>query len=202
MAVLYLIRHAPTPETGKRLTGRLPGVGLDAAGRRTAEAAAAALESAGFAAVYTSPLRRCRETARIVAGPHGLEPIPYRGLVEVDYGAWSGRTLASLRRTKLWRELADVPSRTRFPGGESLVAVQARAVGTAEALAAAHPRETIALVTHGDVITTIAAHYLGMPLDLYHRIGVAPASHTIVRLEGGRPPRVEALNRIPTERSR
>ena len=101
MTRLILIRHAPTAETGKRLTGRLPGVGLSAAGRRAAVALGQTLAAAPLEAVYTSPVQRCRETAVLVAGPHGLRPRAHRGLSEVDFGAWSGRTLASLRRTSL-----------------------------------------------------------------------------------------------------
>lgn len=199
MATLYLIRHAPTAETGKKLTGRLPGVGLDGDGTRAAEAAASSLASVRFAAIYTSPVLRCRETARILAAPHALRPTPYRSLIEVDYGAWSGRTLGSLRRTRQWRELFVAPSRVRFPGGETLAEVQARAVRACEELADAHPRHTIGLVSHGDVIKSSVAHYLGVPLDLFQRIAISPASHSIVHLRRGQAPWVEAVNRTPPE---
>ena len=151
MARLLLIRHAPTAETGTRLTGRLAGVGLDAKGVEAAERLAAALADVALAAIYTSPLRRCQETARIVAAPKAIRPVQRRALIEVDYGEWTGRTLTSLQRTKLWRSVAITPSRVRFPGGESLVEVQARAAEACGALAAAHVGATIALVTHGDV---------------------------------------------------
>jgi probable phosphomutase (TIGR03848 family) len=199
MATIHLVRHAPTPETGKRLTGRLPGVGLDDTGREIAAAAAAALSEVPYAAVYTSPVLRCRETARILAAPHDLAPIPYRSLIEVDYGTWAGRTLGSLRRTRLWRELLVAPSRVRFPGGETLAEVQARAVAAAEDLAGRHRGRTIAVVSHGDVIKSVVAHYLGVPLDLFQRIAIAPASHSIVHLRDGRTPWVEAVNRLPTK---
>jgi probable phosphoglycerate mutase len=200
VARLYLIRHASTSETGKRLTGRLPGVGIDPAGRSAAEHTAAALGAVRLAAIYTSPLRRCRETARIVAGPHGIDPVPYRSLIEVDYGSWSGRTLNSLKRTTLWHRLFSAPSRTRFPGGESLREVQGRAVAACEELAAAHPRHEIALVSHGDVIKAVVAHYLGTPLDLFQRIVVDPGSVTVIDLPAdGKSPRVAAVNRVPSE---
>jgi probable phosphoglycerate mutase len=196
MARLHLVRHARTADTGVRLTGRLPGVGLDAVGREQAENAAALLAGTRLGAVYTSPLLRCRETARFIAAPHRLDPIPYRSLIEVDYGAWSGRTLAALRRTRAWRIMEANPSRMRFPGGEALFAVQARAVAACEELAAAHDREQIVLVSHGDVIRTVIAHYLGSPLDLYERIAVDPASITAIDL-GTPHPRVVAVNRGP-----
>ncbi|MCJ7725335.1 MAG: histidine phosphatase family protein [Acidimicrobiia bacterium] len=195
MARIYLIRHAATADTGVRLTGRLPGVGLDAAGRAEAAAVARTLSDIAFAAVYTSPLRRCRETARAIAVPHHLDPIPYRSLIEVDYGSWSGRTFKSLNRLKAARLLSAAPSRVTFPGGESLAGVQARAVAACEDLAATHAGRTIALVSHGDVIRTILAHYLGIPLDLFRRLMIDAASISIVSLAAGAPPEVAAVNR-------
>jgi len=195
MTRLYLIRHATTAETGTRLTGRLPGVGLDTAGRDQALATAASLAKVRFGAVYCSPLRRCRETAKVIAAEHDLDPIPYRSLIEVDYGAWSGRTLRSLQRTKAWRQLFVAPSRVTFPGGESLLAVQARAVAACEELASAHGNATIALVSHGDVIKGIMAHYLGTPLDLFQRIVIDPTSMSIVDLPAEGAPQVLAVNR-------
>jgi len=109
MALLYLIRHAATADTGNRLTGRLPGVGLNAAGREEAAAAAESLAAAAFGAIYTSPLRRCRETARAIAAHQNVEPIPYRSLIEVDYGTLSGRTFKSLQRTRVYRSLMAAP---------------------------------------------------------------------------------------------
>jgi probable phosphoglycerate mutase len=190
-----LIRHAPTPETGKKLTGRLPGVGLAAPGREAAQAASEALAGLPFTAVYTSPLMRCRETARIVAAPHGLRPIPYQSLIEVDYGTWSGRSLGSLKRTKAWRSLLRAPSRFRFPGGERLGEVAARSVAACEDLAAAHPDETIAVVSHGDVIKSAVAGFLGVPADLAHRLVISPASWSIVDLPPQGTPMVLAVNR-------
>lgn len=195
MTRLHLIRHAPTPETGKRLTGRLPGVGLADPGRAAAEAAAELLAQVSLAAVYTSPVRRCRETARIVAARHGLRPIPYRGLIEVDYGSWTGRTIGSLRRTRIWRTVIAAPSRARFPGGERLADVQARAIAACEELAEVHPTSNLALVSHGDIIKSIVAHYLGAPLDLFNRIAIDPASVSVVELPPGGPPRILGVNR-------
>lgn len=197
MTRLHLIRHAPTAETGKRLTGRLPGVGLSAPGARLAGELADALSGITFDAIYTSPVRRCRETARAIAAPGGLRPIPYRSLIEVDYGSWSGRTLGSLRRTRLWRLLFVAPSRVRFPGGESLAEVQSRAVAACEELAAAHRRSDIAAVSHGDVIKAVVAHYLGTPLDLFQRITIAPGSVSVLELLPDAAPRILGVNRTP-----
>ncbi len=198
MTRLLLIRHAPTPETGNKLTGRRAGVGLDAAGKEVASATATALADVDLAAVYSSPVLRCRQTARIIAEPHGLEITQYRNLTEVDYGTWTGRSLASLRRTKLWQQLLAAPSRTRFPGGELLGDVAARAVRSCEELAGVHGKDTIAVVSHGDVIKAALAHYLGVPVDLFQRLWVAPGSWSVVDLPAAGVPRVLAINRTAT----
>lgn len=190
MTRLILIRHAPTADTGKRLTGRLPGVPLTPAGRDAAAALAGRLATAGLGAVYTSPALRCRQTAALVAAPHGLRPRVRRDLADTDYGDFSGRTLASARRSALWRQVVSAPSRVRFPGGEALAEVGARAVAACEDLAAAHPGGCIALVTHSDVIAAALAHYLGMPLDCFPRLSPAAPSATTVDLPADGPARV------------
>jgi probable phosphoglycerate mutase len=194
MARLLLIRHAPTPETGKKLTGRLPGVSLGEAGVEIARRTARNLESVKLRAIYASPIERTWETALEIAAGRNLEPQRHDGLLEVDYGDWSGRTLASLYRLKAWRTVQSTPSRMVFPNGEGLAAAQARSVSTCEELADRHRRQTIALVTHADVIKGIVSHYLGQPLDLFQRVGVAPASVTVIDLPPAGPPVVVATN--------
>lgn len=194
MARILLVRHAPTPETGTRLTGRLPGVSLGARGIEDARAVARRLADLKLAAVYSSPIERTWETAAEIAGVHGLEPIPEDGLLEVDYGAWSGRTLKSLYRLKAWRTVQLTPSRMTFPGGESLLDAQARAVAAVERISARHPRATVVAVTHADVIKAVLAHHLGAPLDQFQRIGASPASVSVIELPVEGPPRVVAVN--------
>ncbi len=194
MARLLLVRHAPTPETGSKLTGRLPGVSLGEEGRRVAQATADRLADVKVSAVYTSPLERTRETADIIAQPHGLEPVVHDGLLEVDYGSWSGRTLASLYKLKAWRTVQITPSRMVFPDGEGLADAQRRAVATCETLAARHRQATIILVSHSDIIGVIASHYLGQPLDLFGRVSVATASVTVIDLPAQGIPVVVAVN--------
>ena len=196
MARLLLVRHAPTAETGKVLTGRTPGVGLHAEGRAIAEALGLALARKQVDSVYSSPVLRCRQTAASIAGPHTLKPVTVGGLAEVDYGAWAGRTLKSLSRTKLWAELFVAPSRVRFPDGETLREVQARAIAACEEIAARHPKDHVAVVSHGDVLKAILAHYLGTPLDLFQRIHVGTASLSIVDVPPAGSPSVIAVNRI------
>jgi probable phosphoglycerate mutase len=179
---LYLIRHAVTAETGVTLSGRQSGIALSTAGVAMAERAAAMLADLPVRAVYTSPILRCRQTARSFGAEWALDPIVDRGLIEADYGTWSGRSLKSLYRLKAWQRLMESASRFRFPQGETLGEVQRRSVAAVEALAQRHGDNDVALVSHADVIRVILAHYLGMPLDLVHRLSVAPASVSIVEL--------------------
>jgi probable phosphomutase (TIGR03848 family) len=177
-----LIRHGVTGETGRILTGRLPGVGLSDKGKLDARIAADRLASSKLAAIYSSPIRRCRETARIIATPHDLTPLTERRVVEADYGTWSGRNLRDLYRLKAWDRLMGHAARFRFPEGETLTEVQSRAVEAMEELASRHGTDTIAVVSHSDVIRTLLCHYLGSPLDLIHRLHVGPTSLSVVDL--------------------
>lgn len=194
MARLLLVRHAPTPETGSKLTGRLPGVSLGDAGRGAAEATAERLSQVKLKAVYASPIERTWETAEIVAAPHRLSPIPHDGLLETDYGSWSGRTLTSLSKLKAWKVVQVTPSRMRFPKGEALVDTQARIVAACEEIARDHKKDSVALVTHADPIKAAVSHFLGQPLDLFQRIGIAPTSVTVIDLPPTGIPRVVAVN--------
>ncbi len=183
MTVFYLIRHGENDWIGKRLPGRIPGLHLNARGRAQAEALASALAEVPFAAIYVSPLERARETAAPIARRHGLRLRLRQALAEVDPGEWEGLPLNRLRRRRLWRTVQQAPSLAAFPGGESFCEVQARVVGELERLRRLHPRATVACVSHADVIRVALAYYLGLPLDLFHRLVVAPASFTILHLE-------------------
>lgn len=194
MTRVLMIRHAPTPETGKKLTGRLPGVSLGEAGTELARQTADRLSATKIAAIYASPIERTWETAQQVGNLQGLEPVGEDGLLEVDYGAWSGRTLASLAKLKAWRVIQSTPSQFVFPDGEGLLEAQQRAVQTVMRLAGRHRKQTIALVSHADIIKSVVSHFLGQPLDLFQRIGVAPTSVSVIDLPHGAPPRVVAVN--------
>ncbi|HEX6330502.1 MAG TPA: MSMEG_4193 family putative phosphomutase [Actinomycetota bacterium] len=185
MTVLLLIRHAHTDAAGKRLTGWARGVHLNDRGREEAEALADRLAQLPIRAVYSSPLERCRETAAPLARRLGLAVNTRRELIEVDYGEWTGRTISGVRRTRLWRTVQHMPSRVRFPGGESLLEVQTRASNEAERIAMAHPQDLVAVVSHADVVRVLLAHYLGMPLDGLQRLGVEPASVSVLALADG-----------------
>jgi probable phosphomutase (TIGR03848 family) len=194
VATIVLVRHATTAATGKRLGGWTPGVHLDDAGVAQAQATAGRLAAMRVTAVYSSPLERTVETARAVARPHGLRVRTRRGIGEVDYGEWTDLPLGQLRRRKLWSTIQHTPSRVTFPGGESIRGAQTRAVETVETLAADHGDETIVVVSHADVIKAVVAHYLGMPLDTFQRLMIAPASVSILALPAGGAPMLLCCN--------
>jgi probable phosphoglycerate mutase len=194
MTRLLLVRHAPTPETGTRLTGRAGNVSLGPTGESHAQAAADRLAGTKLKAVYASPITRTRETAAIIAQPHGLTPTIEDGVQEIDFGAWTGRTLKSLQRLSLWSQVQRVPSRVRFPEGESFVDAQNRAVDAIERIARDVGKATAVVVSHSDVIKLILAHYLGQPLDLFQRINITTASVSELVLPKGGSPIVGAIN--------
>lgn len=118
----------------------------------------------------------------------GVRMEPLEGVLEIDYGSWTGRTFTSLRRLKLWREFhGATPSTPRFPGGETLLEAQRRAVEAVEEVIERHPKQTIAIVTHGDVVALVLAHYAGVHIDLFQRLEVAPASVTAIAAGDGTP---------------
>lgn len=197
MTTFFLVRHGVTAETGHRLTGWTEGVALNDEGRAQAAAAGAFLSSVKLRAIYTSPVQRCSETARIVAESHPrLQPQELMEIGEVRFGTWSGSSFKALRRRRLWETVQRWPSLARFPEGESFTEVQARAVAGLDALRAEHPRGAICCVSHADVIKLIVAHYLGMHIDLFQRIVIGPASVSVVTV-GEHGPRVSAVNLQP-----
>jgi probable phosphomutase (TIGR03848 family) len=175
---LLLVRHAVTAMTGAALSGWTPGIDLSDQGRTQARALAERLAPVPLDAVCSSPLERCRQTAAAVAEPRGLTVDVVDDLGEVRYGAWTGRKLSELAKEDLWRVVQHLPSGARFPEGESLYEMQVRAVAACERLRAAYPGKTVLVCSHADVIKAVTAHYLGMHLDLYQRLVVAPASVT------------------------
>jgi probable phosphoglycerate mutase len=158
----------------------MPGLHLSEEGRQQARALAERLGPVPVDALYASPLERCQETAAAIADARGLVVESLEDVGEVKYGDWTGRTLKELAREPLWKVVQATPSAARFPKGESLYQMQARAVQAVERLRAAHPEQTVAVCSHADVIKALACHYLGMHLDLFQRVVVSPASVTAV----------------------
>jgi probable phosphomutase (TIGR03848 family) len=193
VALLLLIRHALTQATGRRLSGRAPGIHLSEEGRRQAGNLAERLSALPLAAVYASPLERCLETAEAIAATRRMAVQPVPDLAEVDYGRWTGRSISQLVRTTLWKKVQQSPSSATFPEGETLIDAQRRGVAAVEGIAARHPRAAVAVVSHADVIRLVMAHYAGLHIDLFQRLIVGPASVSAVAL-GDRIPRILRMN--------
>ena len=195
---MLLVRHGQTPTTGKVLPGRAPGLHLADEGRRQADAAAERIGAlTKVAAVYASPMERTRETAAPIAKRLGLKTVTDRGLLECDFGEWTGKELKALSKLPEWSAVQRHPSGFRFPGGESFPEMQARMAGTLAKLRDRHPGETIVAVSHADPIKTAVAEAVGTPLDLFQRIVISPCSVTAIAL-GVAGPVVLAVNSTTT----
>ncbi len=195
MATVILARHGRTTANATGvLAGRTKGVGLDDLGIGQARAAGERLSGLPLAAIVTSPLERCRQTAREIgaAQPMSLKVASERGLLECDYGDWTGRDLKTLAKEELWRTVQAHPSAAVFPGGESMAAMAARAVAAVRRwdarIEAEHGPDAVwVAVSHGDVIKAVLADALAMHLDTFQRIVVDPASLSVVRYTPLRP---------------
>ncbi|MCK9898163.1 MSMEG_4193 family putative phosphomutase [Frankia sp. AgB32] len=203
MTTVLLVRHGLTAVTGKILLGWTPGVGLDERGRGQADAVARRLAAVPLAAVVSSPLDRCRETAAAIAAhrPAGAavpDVAVDERFGECRYGDWTGQELAVLAKDPLWALVQNQPSAVVFPGaeGEALRDTQARGVNAVrEWNDRLGPDATWLLCSHGDVIRTVVADALGLHLDLYHRITIDPCSLTVIHY-GERRPLVRRLNDV------
>ncbi len=196
--LVLFVRHGQTATTGKVLPGRAPGLHLADKGREQAQLVAgriAALQNGKrrIAAVYASPLERTQETATPIAKALDVRVRRSKGLLECDFGEWTGAELKRLAKLPEWRAVQRNPSGFRFPGGESFSEMQARVTGAVDAIRAAHPGETVVAVSHADPIKAAVAQATGTPLDLFQRIVVSPCSVSAV-LYGAEGPIVLAVN--------
>lgn len=195
MATIILVRHGENDWSKKnKLAGWLPGVHLNETGHRQAEAVAQRLAALPIKAVYSSPVTRCMETASYIADIHRLTIQQVEEVGEVRYGEWEGKKIKKLARKPMWHAVQFFPSRARFPGGEALRDVQFRAVSALEEVAAQHEKDLIVVVSHADIIRLLLAHYLGVHIDLFQRLVIAPASVSVLALAPGGLVRVLRLN--------
>jgi len=190
VTTVLLVRHGLTALTGPILSGWTPGLHLDERGRAQVASLGERMRGVPLAAVVTSPLERCRETAdAVLAGREPAPPLHVDERVgEVHYGSWTGRPFKELTRDPLWRVVQGHPSAAVFPDGEGLAAMAARA---SEAVrdwnVRLGPDATYAVVSHADVIKALIADALGLHLDSYQRIMVDPASLTVIQYAALRP---------------
>ncbi|HEY1156895.1 MAG TPA: MSMEG_4193 family putative phosphomutase [Arthrobacter sp.] len=192
--MILLVRHGQTPTTGTVLPGRAPGLHLSERGRAQADAVAERLSGLPVHAIYSSPLERARETAEPSAARAGLTVSEDAGLLECDFGDWTGAALAGLTGLPEWQTVQHNPSAFRFPNGEGFSGMQARIVGTLDALRAAHPGAVVVCFSHADPIKAAVAHALGTHLDLFQRIMISPASVSAISYTDGQAPAVLTVN--------
>ena len=178
---VVLLRHAHSTANLKGiLAGRDNRVGLSPRGKIEAGEVADLLKSGNFDAIYSSPLRRCKETIAPLLALKKQKVEFLDGLLEMEYGLWSGKSLSLLAKEELWKAIQSRPSTVRFPGGESFSEMSLRA--NQAVMAKAMGKSRILIVSHGDVIKSIVAFHLGLALDLFQRISIDPASITTIRL--------------------
>ncbi len=174
---VLLVRHGRTPTTGRLLPGRAPDLHLAEAGIQQAERAGERIaELKRVDAIYCSPLERARETAAPISKATGIRAKVDKGLLECDFGDWTGAELKKLMKLPEWRTVQRAPSTFRFPNGESFTEMQVRIVNTLDRLRVAHPGGTIVCVSHADPIKAAMAHALGTHLDLFQRIVISTCS--------------------------
>jgi len=185
---VLFVRHGKTPTTGSTLPGRAKGLHLSDDGRTQADAVASLIaELPKVDAVYASPLERTKETAAPIGKARGLKVQLERGLLECDFGEWTGSKLKDLMKLPEWRTVQRYPSGFRFPGGESFTEMQTRMTGAVAGLVERHPGGVVVAVSHADPIKAAVADALGTHLDLFQRIVVSPCSVTAVAYGSGGP---------------
>ncbi len=190
MTTVVLVRHGLTHLTGPVLAGWTPGLHLDERGRKQAAAVAERLRPVSFAALVSSPLDRCLDTAAAVVEGRAQEVQVDDRLGECRYGDWTGRPLKELAKDPLWKVVQNHPSAVVFPGpeGEPLRETQNRAVAAVRDWnAKLGPDATWLACSHGDVIKAVVADALGLHLDQFQRIVIDPCSVTIIRYTDQRP---------------
>ena len=195
MTTIILVRHGENEWVKEhRLAGWLPNVHLNENGRLQAADAAERLSDLNIAALYSSPVERCMETAVYIADSHQLPIQQVEAIGEVRYGKWEGKKIEKLAKKPLWKTVQHYPSRMQFPKGETLRAVQFRAIEALEKLSEQHVDETIIVVSHADLIKLVVAHYLGTHIDLFQRIIISPASVSVLSLSADGGMRVVRVN--------
>ncbi|MCU1359690.1 MAG: hypothetical protein JWN99_979 [Ilumatobacteraceae bacterium] len=186
--LVLLVRHGQTPTTGKVLPGRAPGLHLADIGNQQAQRAADRIaELKTVDAIYASPLERARETAAPIAAGRGMKVQIDKGLLECDFGEWTGAELKKLMKLPEWGTVQRAPSTFTFPGGESFNAMQTRMVTAIDRLRVKHAGGVIVCVSHADPIKAAVAHAMGTHIDLFQRIVIGTCSITAIAYGMGAP---------------
>ena len=186
--LILMVRHGQTPTTGKVLPGRAAGLHLAEAGVQQAHAVAERIaELPRVDAIYSSPLERARETAAPIGRALQQRVKINKGLLECDFGDWTGEQLSTLMKKPEWSTVQRAPSSFRFPNGESFTEMQTRMVTTLDNIRQEHPGGVVVCVSHADPIKAAVAHAMGTHLDLFQRIVIGPCSVSAVAYSGHGP---------------
>jgi probable phosphoglycerate mutase len=183
MTIFLLIRHGENEYiTRNKLPGQQAGIHLNERGQKQAEVLCESLKGLPIQAIYASSLERAMETAQPLANTLKLEIQPRPSLMDLNIGAWTGRSLKVLNRMKAWTIVQRAPSLFHFPAGESFLQAQERIVSELDAIAKAHPKGLVAVVFHADPIKLAIAHYIGLPFDHFQRLMIGTGSVSILTL--------------------
>jgi len=186
--LILVVRHGQTPTTGKVLPGRAAGLHLAEAGVQQAHAVAERIaELPRVDAIYASPLERARETAAPIGKALQQRVKINKGLLECDFGDWTGEQLSTLMKKPEWSTVQRAPSSFRFPNGESFTEMQTRMVTTLDNIRQEHPGGVVVCVSHADPIKAAVAHAMGTHLDLFQRIVIGTCSVSAVAYSGHGP---------------
>lgn len=182
MTKFLLIRHGQTDFTGKLLLGRQPGISLNDEGREQARKIAHRLSGMPITAIYSSPIERVSETAAPLAEAHNLPCNISEAFLELDFGDWTNKSIKDLEGDDQFRLFNEFRSSARIPGGEMMLEAQMRIVLGLEKLRHEHPDQTVAVVSHADIIKSAICYYAGIHLDMFHRLEISPASLSILEI--------------------
>lgn len=199
MTTFLLIRHAAPELLANTLAGRMPGIHLSTQGQKQAQRLAARLAGQPIAAVYSSPLERALSTAEPLAEHLHKEVQCCDAFADIEYGEWSGKRFDDLNGDSRWRHWNEFRSGAALPNGGMMLEVQVRAVLAVEELRHRHADKVVAVISHGDVIKALIAHYLGISLDLFQRIEISPASFSVLAIYdwGARVIRLNDTGEVP-----
>ena len=182
MTKFLFIRHATTDALGKHLSGRQPDIHLNNHGVSEVAALAQQLATVKINAIYSSPLERAVETAEPIAKAHQLQCNIDTDFLELDFGSWTNQSFDTLNVDPVFTHFNTFRSGTRIPGGELMLEAQCRIVRGIQKLAAKHPDEVVAIISHSDMIKAAIAFYTGIPIDMMQRLEVSPASVSIIHI--------------------
>jgi broad specificity phosphatase PhoE len=183
MTTFFLIRHAHCDGVGEILWGRSRDVHLNECGKSEARALAQRVAEHRLDTIYSSPLERAVETAEEIAQQSGGIPVNISdALNELDYGQWTGQTIAGLKDDPVWQRFNTVRSRTRIPGGESIFEAQARIVAELRRLFLQHENGRVAIVSHADMLKVALAYFSSLHVDRLDQLHVPPCSVNVLDL--------------------